>query len=430
MGQTITEKILAEHSKDRVEPGEFIRAKVDLVMANEITGPIAIDEFMKIRRKVFDPEKIIMIPDHFTPCKDIASAELCKRIKKFAKETGVKHYEVGRCGIEHVFLPEQGFIVPGDMVIGGDSHTCTYGALGAFSTGMGSTDIGMAMATGETWLKVPESIKIEYYSTPQKYVSGKDIILHTIGDIGVNGALYKVMEFSGAAFRNLPIENRFTICNMAIETGAKTGIFEPDEVAIEYVRERTQRSYKIHSSDKDAEYSEKLEYDLDEIEPQVAFPHSPENVKPVSEAGDIPIDQVMIGSCTNGRIEDMRIAAQFFQDHKVADDVRAIIIPGSQEVYLQCIKEGLTDIFIQANAFVSGPTCGPCLGGHMGVLGEGEKCVSTTNRNFVGRMGHKKSEVYLASPATAAASAIEGKIADPREVMKRRWHDERNSLEI
>jgi len=417
MRQTITEKILSDHSMDRVEVGEIIRVNLDMILSNEITGSIAIDEFQKIgKQRVFDKEKIVMIPDHFTPNKDIASAELCSKLRTFADKQKIGYFEVGRCGIEHAFLPEKGIVLPGDIVIGGDSHTCTYGAIGAFATGVGSTDISVAMATGETWLKVPKSIKFVYNGRPQKYVCGKDLILYTIGKIGVDGALYKAMEFSGSSFKYLSIDDRFTMCNMAIEAGAKNGIIEPDNKVIKYVEQRANRSYKIYKSDEDAEYCKTIEYDIGNIEPQVAFPYSPDNVKPVSEAIGIPMDQVVIGGCTNGRIEDMRSAAKILKRKKIDSKTRLIVIPATQKIYLQCIKEGIMETFVKAGAFVSGPTCGPCMGGHLGVLGKNETCISTTNRNFVGRMGHPKSEVYLASPATAAASAIKGVITDPNDV--------------
>lgn len=415
MGHTISEKILSEHTSDKVQIGEIIRVKLDIVLANEITGSVAIDEFEKIgTQRVFDKDKIVMIPDHFTPNKDIKSAEINKKVRDFARKHKIKYFEVGRCGIEHAFLPEQGIVKPGDVVIGGDSHTCTYGAIGIFSTGVGSTDIAVAMATGETWLKVPETIKIVYNGHPQKYISGKDLILHTIGDIGVNGACYKTMEFSGDSFKHLSIDDRFTICNMVIEAGAKNGIIEPDKKTIEYIK----KSFKVLKSDKDADYVEIINYNIENIEPQVAIPFSPGNVKPVSETSGIPVDQVVIGSCTNGRIEDMRIAAKILKGKKVCSEMRLILIPATQQIYLDCIKEGLMEIFVKAGAFVSGPTCGPCIGGHLGVLAKNETCIATTNRNFRGRMGHPDSKIYLSSPATAAASAIKGFITDPREVIQ------------
>ncbi len=418
MGMTITEKILAAHAgKERVEPGELIEAKVDLVLGNDITAPIAIKEFEELGiNKVFDNEKIALIPDHFTPNKDIKSAEQVKILREFAKKYNIVHfYDVGRVGVEHALLPELGLVRPGMCIIGADSHTCTYGAFGAFSTGVGSTDMAAAMATGKTWFKVPESIKFVVYGKLQPYVSAKDIILHIIGSIGVDGALYKSMEFAGDTITELSMEGRMTMANMAIEAGAKNGIFAPDGKTVEYIKSRTGLPYTLYYSDDDAQYTDVKEYDASKIEPTVSFPHLPENTKPAREAG-IQIDQVVIGSCTNGRIEDLRVAAKILKGHKVHKDVRLLIIPATQEVYRKALEEGLIDIFIQAEAAVSAPTCGPCLGGHMGILAEGERCVATTNRNFVGRMGHPKSEVYLASPAVAAASAILGRIAHPDEL--------------
>ncbi len=420
MGMTITEKILAAHAgKKTVTPGELISSKVDIVLGNDITAPVAIKEFEKIGvPDVFDKEKVVLVPDHFTPNKDIKSAEQAKMLRSFAKKQGLTNYfEVGRMGIEHCLLPEQGIVLPGDVVIGADSHTCTYGALGAFSTGVGSTDMAAGMASGEVWFKVPESIKFVYNGDElNEWVSGKDLILHTIGDIGVDGALYKAMEFTGPAIRNLSMDGRFTMANMAIEAGGKNGIIEPDQTTIDYVESRAKRPYKVYSSDDDAIYDAVIEYDVSQIEPQVAFPHLPENSRPVSEAGNVEIDQVIIGSCTNGRMEDLRIAAKVLKGHKVHPDVRLVIIPGTQEIYKQAMKEGLFEIFVDANAAVSTPTCGPCLGGHMGILAKGERAIATTNRNFVGRMGHPESEVYLSNPAVAAASAIMGRIAAPGEV--------------
>ncbi|MDH7554093.1 MAG: 3-isopropylmalate dehydratase large subunit [Spirochaetes bacterium] len=418
MGMTISEKILAAHAgKERVEPGELIEAKVDLVLGNDITAPIAIKEFEDLGvSKVFDNEKIALIPDHFTPNKDIKSAQQVKILREFAKKYNIVHfYDVGRVGVEHALLPELGLVRPGMCIIGADSHTCTYGAFGAFSTGVGSTDMAAAMATGKTWFKVPESIKFVVYGKLQPYVSAKDIILHIIGSIGVDGALYKSMEFTGDTIAELSMEGRMTMANMAIEAGAKNGIFAPDGKTVEYIKSRTGLPYTLYYSDDDARYVEVKEYDASKIEPTVAFPHLPENAKPAREAG-IPIDQVVIGSCTNGRIEDLRVAAKILKGRKVHKDVRLLIIPATQEVYRKALEEGLIDIFIEAEAAVSAPTCGPCLGGHMGILAEGERCVATTNRNFVGRMGHPKSEVYLASPAVAAASAILGRIAHPDEL--------------
>lgn len=419
MGMTITEKILAKHSgKDRVEPGELIMAEVDLVLANDITGPVAIEEFEKAGgQKVFDGGKIALIPDHFAPNKDIKSAQLCKTLREFARDQEIEHYyEVGRMGIEHALLPEQGIVGPGDLVIGADSHTCTYGALGAFSTGVGSTDIAYAMMTGKAWFKVPETIKFVYHGQLNPWVTGKDLILHTIGDIGVDGALYKAMEFTGEALWFLTMDERLTMTNMAIEAGGKNGIMEPDEVTLEYVKNRVKRPYEVYRSDRDARYSKIIDYNVGQIQPKVALPHLPENVVEVEAAGDIAIDQVVIGSCTNGRLEDMRVAARVIKGHKVHPYVRLIVIPATQQVYRDMIKEGIAEIFIEAGAVVSTPTCGPCLGGYMGILAQGERAISTTNRNFVGRMGHPESEVYLASPAVAAASAVKGKIVHPREV--------------
>lgn len=420
---TIAEKILAAHAgREEVRAGELIMAVIDLVMANELSAILAIQEFEKIKpKRVFDPEKIALVPDHFTPNKDMKTAEITKAVRRFAQEYGITHYfEVGRGGIEHVLLPEEGLVAPGDLIIGGDSHTCTYGALGAFATGVGSTDVAAAFAIGQVWLRVPQSIKLVYYGQPGKWVSGKDIILYTIGDLGVDGAIYQVLEFTGEGVTHLSIADRFTMANMAIEAGAKTGIFEADEKTVEYVKgtiedhESRMRNFK---SDPDAEYVRTLEYDLSEIEPQVAVPSLPENVKPVREVGEVDIDQVVIGFCTNGRIEDLRIAAEVFKGKRVHPKVRALIFPGTQKVALQAIHEGLAETFIESGCAFSTPSCGPCIGGHLGVLGEGERCVSTSNRNFVGRMGPLSSEIYLASPAVAAASAVAGKIAHPEEVV-------------
>jgi 3-isopropylmalate/(R)-2-methylmalate dehydratase large subunit len=415
---TTAEKILAAHcGRKKVVPGELVNVKVDLVLANDITAPIAIKEFRRIGvKKVFDPKKIVMVPDHFVPNKDILSAENAKLMRDFALEQGLIHFEVGQMGIEHVILPEKGLVLPGDVVIGADSHTCTYGAVGAFSTGMGSTDIAAAMATGDIWMKVPPTIKFVYSGKPQKWVTGKDLILHTIGDIGVDGALYAAMEFTGEAITTLSMDSRFTMANMAIEAGGKAGIFTVDKKTLEYVGMRAQRPFKIYHPDKDAEYARVVEYDVSKVEPQVAFPHLPSNTKPISKVGKIKIDQAVIGSCTNGRLEDIRIAAKVLKGKQVAPHVRCIIIPGSQQVYLDALREGLVEAFINAGAVVSTPTCGPCLGGYMGILAAGERCVSTTNRNFVGRMGSTKSEIYLANPAVAAASAVAGRIAGPEEV--------------
>lgn len=424
MGMTITEKILAAHAGvEKVAVGDLINAKLDLVLANDITGPLAIKEFAKIGvEKVFDQEKVVLIPDHFAPAKDIPSAQQCVDIKCFAQQQGLAHYyEVGRNGIEHCFLPEQGLVVPGDVVIGADSHTCTYGGLGAFSTGVGSTDLAVGMAQGEIWFRVPETMKVVFKGVPENpWVSGKDYILAAIGKVGVDGARYMAMEFTGEAISNLSMDGRLTMANMAIEAGAKNGIIAPDDKTIEYVRGRAKRPWKIYRSDDDAIYSELVEIDLTKLQPQVAFPHLPSNVRDVDAAAkaDVRIDQVVIGSCTNGRWEDLWVAAQVLHDKKVHENVRVIVIPGTQEIYLRAVKEGLVETFVQAGAVVSTPTCGPCLGGHMGILAKGERAVSTTNRNFVGRMGHPESEVYLANPAVAAASAVMGRIAAPEEVLK------------
>ena len=413
---TITEKILARHSnRKKVVPGEFILADVDLALGNDITAPTAIEEFEKAGgKKVFDPEKIVLVPDHFSPAKDLESARLAKRLKLFAQKHKIAHYyELGRMGIEHALIPEEGLVLPGDLAVGADSHTCTYGALGAFSAGIGSTDLAAVFITGKCWFKVPETIKLVYYGKLPKWVSGKDIILHTIGDIGVDGAHYKAMEFTGEAIKNLAMDSRLTMCNMAIEAGAKNGIIAADEITLKYLKIQNSK-FKIQNSwksDPGAKYSEIREYDVSKIEPQVAFPPLPSNSKPISKAGKILIDQVVIGSCTNGRISDLRTAASIMKGKKVK--VRTIIIPATQKIYLQALKEGLIETFIKADCVVSTPTCGPCLGGHMGVLAEDEVCISTTNRNFVGRMGSPKSKVYLSNPAVAAASAIKGRISVP-----------------
>ena len=418
MGMTMTQKILAAHAgKDSVKAGELIMVNLDLVLGNDVTTPVAVKEFIKVGAKdVFDKNKVVIVLDHFTPNKDIKAAEQCVISRKFAKEKGVVNfYDVGRMGIEHCLLPEKGLVVPGDVVIGADSHTCTYGALGAFSTGIGSTDMAAGMMAGKTWFKVPSAIKFHLTGKFQPYVSGKDLILHIIGMIGVDGALYKSMEFTGPGVSSLTMDDRFTIANMAIEAGGKNGIFDVDEQTLAYVKEHAPgKEYTIYKADEDAEYDEVYEIDLATIKPTVAFPHLPENTRTIDEVGDVKIDQVVIGSCTNGRISDLRIAAEIMKGKKVADGVRAIVIPGTQKIMLQAMEEGLAQIFIEAGAIFSTPTCGPCLGGHMGILAKGERAVSTTNRNFVGRMGHVESEVYLASPAVAAASALTGKIADPR----------------
>ncbi len=416
---TITEKILAVHTgKKAVSAGELINAKVDLILANDITAPIAIQEFKKTGAKhVFNKERIALIPDHFTPQKDIKAAEQCKLLKEFSKEQDISlYFEVGRMGIEHAFLPEQGLVGPGDLIIGADSHTCTYGALGAFASGVGSTDAAAAMASGECWFKVPETIKFIYFGKLNKWVSGKDLILHTIGDIGVDGALYKAMEFEGEAIRTLPMSGRLTMCNMAIEAGGKNGIIVPDAITEEYVKERAKRPYTLYTSDSDAHYAEIREYDCSSIPLTVACPHLPSNTKPAKELSHITIDQVVVGSCTNGRIEDLREAAKILTGRKVNPNVRMIIFPATQQIYKQAMREGLLDIFIDAEAVVSTPTCGPCLGGHMGILAKGERALATTNRNFVGRMGHPESEVYLSNPAVAATTAVLGKIGTPEEL--------------
>ena len=388
-------------------------------MGHDLSTPLAIHEIEAIgAKKVFDPSTIILVPDHFTPNKDIKAAENCKRMRMFAKQQGISHYyEVGEMGIAHALLPEKGLVGPGDVVVGGDSHTCTYGAVGAFATGIGSTDLAAAMLTGQLWFKVPSSKKYIYHGSLRKWVDAKDLILYTIGDIGLDGALYEAMEFSGEAIGRLPMSGRLTMANMAIEAGAKNGIFEVDDTTVEYLEHRAQRPYRVFQSDADAVYAEVKVYDVSKIEPQVAFPHLPSNVRPVSKAKDISLDQVIIGSCTNGRIEDLRVAALVLQGNKVAPGVRLIIIPATQEVYRQALREGLLEIFLDAHGVISTPTCGPCVGGHMGILAKGERALSTTNRNFVGRMGHPESEVYLSNPAVAAASAVKGRIAHPDEVM-------------
>jgi 3-isopropylmalate/(R)-2-methylmalate dehydratase large subunit len=419
MAQTITQKILAAHcGRTEVEPGDLINARVDLALGNDITAPIAIREFEKIGAEtVFHKEKVALVPDHSTPNKDIKSAELVKILREFARKHGiVNFFEVGKMGVEHTLIPDEGLVLPGDLVIGADSHTCTYGALGAFSSGVGSTDLAAAMALGEVWLKVPEAIKFVYYGKLREWVSGKDLILATIGKIGVDGALYCSMEFTGETISALTMADRFTMCNMAIEAGGKNGIVEPDDKTLEYVKQRALRDYTVYKSDADAVYKEIIEIDCSKLEPQIAFPHLPENTKPVSEATHIKIDQSIVGSCTNGRIEDLRVAAKVIKGRQVHPDVRMIVIPATQEIFLQSIKEGLTQIFVEAGAAVSTPTCGPCLGGHMGVLAAGERSIATTNRNFVGRMGHTKSEVYLSNPAVAAASAVLGRIGSPEEL--------------
>lgn len=420
MGMTMTQKILADHAGVKeVHAGELIEANVDIVMANDITGPMALPIFKKMADKVFDKDKVVLVPDHFTPNKDIKSAENSKAIREFSREQGLTHHmEQGKCGVEHAILPESGIVVAGYAVIGADSHTCTYGAIGAFSTGVGTTDIATGMATGQLWFKVPSAIKFNLHGKLPKYVSGKDVILHIIGRIGVDGALYKSMEFTGEGVKELSMADRFTICNMAIEAGAKNGIFPVDEAAIEYLDKHAKRDYKIYEADSDAEYEEVVDVDLSAIRPTVAFPHLPGNAKTVDEIeamDKIYIDQVVIGSCTNGRMEDLRKAAAILKGKKVADNVRVMVVPATQKIYLQCILEGILETFVEAGCAVNTPSCGPCMGGHMGVLAKGEKCVSTTNRNFVGRMGDVESLIYLASPETAAASAIAGYIANPEK---------------
>ncbi|HHT9135970.1 MAG TPA: 3-isopropylmalate dehydratase large subunit [Candidatus Wunengus sp. YC60] len=421
MGMTITEKIIAAHAGlKEVHPGQFVYANVDICLGNDITAPIAIEEFEKAGvGNVFDPEKIVLVPDHFTPNKDIKSAQQSKSLRIFAEKHRLKHYfEIGRMGIEHALLPEKGIVAPGDLVIGADSHTCTYGALGAFSTGVGSTDLAACFATGKVWLKVPESIKFVFHGKVKNWTSGKDLILYTIGKIGVDGALYKAMEFTGSAISQLPMDDRFAICNMAIEAGAKSGIIAPDKNTEEYIKGRVGKKHVTYQSDPECNYTKTYEFNADEISPQIALPSLPENTKPVEEVSGIKIDQVVIGSCTNGRISDLRVAAQFLKGKKAHPSIRLIIIPATQDIYKQALQEGLIEVFIDAEAVVSTPTCGPCLGGHMGILAEGERALSTTNRNFVGRMGHPKSEIYLCSPAVAAASAITGKITPPDEIGK------------
>ncbi|MGM9973312.1 MAG: 3-isopropylmalate dehydratase large subunit [Clostridiaceae bacterium] len=419
MGMTMTEKILAAHSSlQEVHSGQLIKAKLDMVLGNDITSPVAIKEFEKAGfQEVFNKEKISLVMDHFTPNKDIKAAEQCKTCREFAEKHSIKHfYDVGDSGVEHALLPEQGIVAPGECIIGADSHTCTYGALGAFSTGIGSTDMAVGMATGEAWFKVPEAIKIILKGSLPKYVSGKDVILHIIGKIGVDGALYKSLEFTGEGVRNLTMDDRLTISNMAIECGAKNGIFPVDDTTIEYLKDKVKRPYKIFEADADAVYSDTITIDLSNLKATIAFPHLPENTKTIDQIDDIKIDQVVIGSCTNGRISDMAAAAEILKGRKVHKGVRCIIIPATQRVYKECLKLGYIETFIDAGCVVSTPTCGPCLGGYMGILASKEICISTTNRNFVGRMGHTTSEVYLANPAVAAASAITGRISNPAEI--------------
>jgi len=415
----MVEKILSTHTDtNNFKIGDIINVRVDFAFANDITAPLAIKYFKESGAKeVFDRKKIGLIPDHFAPNKDIKSAEQCKLLREFAQEQEIENYfEIGKMGIEHVLLPEKGLILPGDVVVGADSHTDTSGALGAFAIGVGSTDLAAIMALGEVWLKVPPTIKFIYSGKLNKWVSGKDLILYTISKIGVDGANYQVMEFSGEVIKRLSMDNRFTMCNMAVEAGAKTAIIEPDQITLEYLQGRATRPYQLYKSDPEAFYEKVIEFEVSKIEPQVAFPHLPENAKPISEVGYIKIDQSIIGSCTNGRIEDLRIAAEVLKGQQVCSKVRLIIIPATQDIYLQALREGLIDLFVSAGAAVSTPTCGPCLGGYMGILAKGERAISTTNRNFVGRMGHPESEVYLASPAVAAASAVAGRIVSPEEV--------------
>ncbi len=419
MGSTITEKILAAHAgKDTVRPDDLLEINLDVVLANDVTAAIAITEFRKVGQpRVFDTDKVVLVADHYVPGKDVKSAEQAKFMREFAEEQGLtNYYDVGCGGVEHALLPEKGLVKPGDAVIGADSHTCTYGALGAFATGMGSTDIAAAMATGKIWVKVPASQKYIFKGNLRPWVYGKDLMLAAIGRVGVDGALYKAMEFTGPVIEAMSIDQRFSMTNMAIEAGGKNGIMAPNEATLEYVNERVNVPFKVYDSDGDAVYEAAYEFDVTDIEPLIAFPHLPSNIKPVGEAAGVKINQAVIGSCTNGRIEDMRIAAKVLKGHKAAKNVRLIIIPATQEVYRQAMKEGLFDVFLDANAAVSTPTCGPCLGGHMGVLADGEKAIATTNRNFIGRMGHKGSEVYLSNPAIAAASAVLGRIGSPEEL--------------
>lgn len=419
MGMTMTQKILAAHAGlESVKAGQLIEANLDLVLGNDITTPVAVNEFKKFGTdKVFSKSKIAIVPDHFTPNKDIKAAEQVKYIREFAQSMEIENFfEVGEMGIEHCLLPEKGLVVAGDVVIGADSHTCTYGALGAFSTGIGSTDMAAGMAIGKCWFKVPSALKFVLKNKPAKWVSGKDIILHIIGMIGVDGALYKSMEFVGDGLEYLSMDDRFTMANMAIEAGGKNGIFPVDDKTVEYLKEHASREYKVYEADEDAEYDEVFEIDLSSLRPTVSFPHLPDNTRTIDNTGDVAVDQVVIGSCTNGRISDLRIARDILKGKKVKKGIRCIVIPGTQKIYLQAIKEGIVTDLVEAGAAFSTPTCGPCLGGHMGILAKGERCVSTTNRNFVGRMGHVESEVYLASPAVAAASALTGKITDPELV--------------
>lgn len=418
---TISEKILAHHGqKKEVSPGELLDARIDLALANDITAPLAIQAFNEIgAKRVFHRGRVVLVPDHFVPAKDIPSAEQCKVLTDFARAQRLTHFfKIGEAGIEHTLLPEQGLVLPGDVAVGADSHTCTYGAVGAFATGVGSTDLGAAMATGKLWFKVPESLKFIFRGKLKKWVSGKDLILYTIADIGVDGALYRAMEFTGDAIRTLPMSGRLTMANMAIEAGGKSGIFEPDQVTLDYVKPRAKRPYRIYRSDQGARYADVREYDASRIGLQVALPHLPSNVKDVKEVGKIEIDQVVIGSCTNGHLDDLRVAARILKGRKIAPSLRMIVIPATPTIYRQAMKEGIFDILLSAGAVISPPTCGPCLGGYMGILAGGERALSTTNRNFRGRMGHAKSEVYLAGPAVAAATAVKGRICHPEEVVK------------
>ncbi len=419
MGKTLTEKILADHCDESdLTPGQIIQCRVDVALGNDVTAPIAIRAFEDLGlESVFDPEKVVLVPDHFVPNKDIAAATQAKVMRRFARKYGIKNYfEVGQMGIEHALLPEKGLVTAGDVVIGADSHTCTYGALGAFATGVGSTDLAAVMATGQCWFRVPESMRFIYHGKRQPWVTGKDLILHTIGDIGVDGALYRAMEFTGEVIEGLSMDERFTMANMAIEAGAKNGVFEVDENTLTYLKGRALNPPRVYRADPDAVYVDQRDYDVGKISPQIAFPSLPGNTHPVEEAEDIAIDQVVIGSCTNGRLSDLRVAAKILKGKRVHPEVRLIVFPATQEIYLNALREGLLEIFVEAGAAVSTPTCGPCLGGHMGILAEGERALATTNRNFPGRMGHPESEVYLASPAVAAASAVTGKITHPARV--------------
>ncbi len=415
----IAEKLLANAAgEDHVKPGQFVNCRLSCVLANDITAPLALEAFAEMgATKVFDPERIALVADHSTPNKDIKSAMNTKLMRDFAREQGIRHfYEACGGGIEHIILPDKGIVLPGDVVIGADSHTCTYGALGAFATGVGSTDAGAGMALGESWFRVPESMKFVFSGQRRKWVTGKDLILFTIGKIGVDGARYRAMEFAGPVIEGLPMADRFTICNMAIEAGGKAGLIAPDQTTVDWVTPRAKREFQVFTSDADADYAEVFDWNAADIEPQVSFPHLPENTRGISEVGDIAIDQVVIGACTNGRMEDLEAAADILRGHKVAEGIRCLIIPGSHEIHLEATRAGLVELFLEAGCLVSTPTCGPCLGGHMGILAAGERAVATTNRNFVGRMGHTESEVYLASPYVAAASAITGKISGPEEI--------------